>query len=224
MFGNYALSRDEVLANFDADFLRKGLLAAQVQLEWRPFANAMMPLYMHPVPGNAVWLSGYLPGNATLRAAMDVLVGKSWTNPLLAAIAVMTQFGVARRLWPQCPGRWLVPPLLLATSPQLLTMAMTPYAMTPHLAFNLIWLLCFLRNDRRGDFGALAAGFVATGLHQLIFHPIFVSPFIAELLLARRWRRAGCFIIGYALIGIFWSSYWQLALPAIDSTLRHGPF
>ena len=75
LFGNYALSRDEVLANFDADFLRNGLLVAQVPLEWRPFAGAMMPLYMHPVPGNAVWLSGYLPGNAALRAAMDVVVG-----------------------------------------------------------------------------------------------------------------------------------------------------
>jgi len=221
LFGNYALSRDEVLANFDANFLRTGILAAQVPLEWRPFASAMMPLYMHSVPGDAVWLSGYLPGNAALRAGMDLLVGKSWTNPVLAAIAVMTTFWVARRLWPQSPGRWLLPPLLLATSPQLLTMAMTPYAMTPHLAFNLVWLWCFLRNDRRGDLGALAAGFVATGLHQLIFHPIFVSPFIAELLLARRWRRAGCYIIGYAFIGIFWSSYWQFVLPAMSEGGLH---
>jgi hypothetical protein len=221
LFGEYALSRDELLANFDADFLRTGSLVAQVPLEWRPFANAMMPLYMHSVPGHAVWLSGYLPGNAAIRAAMDVLVGKSLTNPFLAAIAVTVLFGVARRLWPLTPGRWLIPPLLLATSPQLLTMAMTPYAMTPHLAFNLLWLWCFLRNDRRGDISSLVAGFVATGLHQLIYHPIFVTPFIAELLLARRWRRAGYFILGYALIGIFWSSYWQLAVPAMSESGLH---
>ena len=221
LFRNYALSRDEVLANFDADFLRRGFLAAQIPLEWRPFANAMMPLYMHAVPNDAVWLSGYLPGNAALRAAMDLVVGKSWTNPVLATIAVMSLFRVSRRLWPQAPSRWLVPPLLLATSPQLLTMAMTPYAMTPHLAFNLMWLWCFLRNDRRGDLGALTVGFVATGLHQLIFHPIFVSPFIIELLLARRWRRAGPFILCYALIGLFWSSYWQLALPAVSASGLH---
>ena len=133
----------------------------------------------------------------------DLLIGKSWTNPVFAAVAVFALFRISRRLWPQTPGRWLIPPLLLATSAQLLTMAMTPYAMTAHLAFNLLWLWCFLRTDRRGDLGALAAGFVATGLHQIVFHPVFVAPFIAELLLAGRWRRAGYFIIGYALIGLF---------------------
>jgi hypothetical protein len=89
-------------------------------------------------------------------------------------------------------------------------MSMTPFAMTAHLAFNLLWLLCFLQNNRRGDAGALACGFVATGLHQLIFHPLFVAPFVAELLLARRFRRAGFFVVGYGLIGLFWALFPSL--------------
>jgi hypothetical protein len=41
---------------------------------------------------------------------------------------------------------------------------------------------------------------------------LFVLPFIAELLIARRWRRAAFFILAYLLIGLFWASYWQIAL------------
>jgi hypothetical protein len=81
---------------------------------------------------------------------------------------------------------------------------MTPFAMTAHLAFNMLWLLCFLQNSRRGDAAALVCGFVATGLHQLIFHPLFVAPFIAQLLLARRFGRAGLYVVAYGLIGLFW--------------------
>ena len=214
VFGNYALSRDELLADFDADFLRQGLAVAPVPVEWRPFASAMMPIFMLPVPVEMGWLSSYLPGNAALRALFDITLDRSWTNPVLAAVACLALWRVARRLWPGHGRLALLPILLTAASPQLLTMAMTPYAMTGHLAFNMIWLACFLRGDRRGDIGALGAGFVATGLHQIVFHPLFAAPFILELLLARRWRRAALYILAYAAIGLFWASYWQLVLPA----------
>lgn len=214
VFGDYALSRDELLADFDADYLRQGLAIAPVPAEWRPFAAAMMPIFMLPVPPEIGWMSAYLPGNAALRAGFDLVIGREWTNPVLAALACLALWRVAQRLWPGSSGAAALPVLLMAASPQLLAMAMTPYAMTAHLACNLIWLACHLRGDRRGDAGALAAGFVATGLHQLVFHPIFAAPFILELLLARRWGRAGLYILGYAAIGLFWASYWQFVVPA----------
>src|SRR6185503_4596412 len=84
--------------------------------------------------------------------------------------------------------------------------------MSAHLAFNLLWLWCFLRGDRRGDCGALVFGFVATGLHQLLFHPLFVAPFIARLWFSgERWR-ALVYMAAYSMIGLFWVSYWQIVL------------
>lgn len=222
VMGDYAVTRDEILADFDAAHLRAGWLIAPVPVEWRPFADAMMPQFMLPVAEDAGWTSTYLPGNAALRAVVDLAVGKAWTNPLLAAVSAFALFRIARRLWPQTPATALVPLLLLVASPQFLAMAMTPYAMTAHLAFNLLWLWCFLRNDRCGDAGAMLAGFVATGLHQIVFHPIFVLPFIVELLLARRWLRAVLYVLVYAAIGLFWVSYWKLILLATGLSAASG--
>ena len=181
VFADFPLTRDEIVADFDAAFLAHGRLIAPVAAEWRPFASALMPQFMLPVPAETGWLSSYLPGNAALRALGLLTVGAEWTNPLLAAISILAVFRIGRRLWPETPGAAAAAALLMASSAQFLAMAMTAYAMSAHLAFNLLWLWCFLRGDRRGDFGALAFGFVATGLHQLLFHPLFVAPFIARL-------------------------------------------
>ena len=222
VFGNFDLSRDEFMANFDATVFASGRLAWPVPAEWRPFSDALMPLFMRDIPVEIGWISGYLPGNALLRALSDRTIGREFASPLLAAVAVFALFRITRKLWPETPRAALVPVLLLALSPQFLVTAMTPFAMTAHLAFNLLWLICFLQNNRRGDAGALACGFVATGLHQLIFHPLFAAPFIAELLIARRFRRAGLFIAGYGLIGLFWALYPQLHQSLAETAQRGG--
>jgi len=213
VFDNFDLSRDEFMANFDADVFASGRLAWPIPTEWRPFSRALMPLFMRGIPVEAGWISDYLPGNALLRALAERTIGREFASPILAAVAAFALFRIARKLWPETPRSALVPVLLLTASPQFLIMAMTPFAMTAHLAFNLLWLLCFLQNNRRGDAGALACGFVATGLHQLVFHPLFAAPFVAELLLARRFRRAALFIAGYGLICLFWVLYPQLFEP-----------
>jgi hypothetical protein len=40
-------------------------------------------------------------------------------------------------------------------------MSMTPYAMSAHLALNLVWLWLFLRNTAASHAGAIAVGFLA---------------------------------------------------------------
>lgn len=211
VFGNFDLSRDEFMANFDAKTFASGRLAWPIPPEWRPFSHALMPLFMRDIPVGVGWISAYLPGNALLRALGERTIGREFTNPVLAAVAAFALFHIARKLWPETPRAALVPVLLLTLSPQFLVMAMTPFAMTAHLTFNLLWLLCFLQDNRRGDAAALGIGFFATGLHQLIFHPLFVAPFIVELLLARRFRRATVFVVGYSLIGLVWLLYPQLS-------------
>jgi hypothetical protein len=212
VFGDFPLTRDEILADFDAGFIAQGRLIAPIAAEWQPFASALMPQFMLPVPPGTGWLSAYLPGNAALRALGELTVGAEWTSPILAAVSVVAVYRIGRRLWPEAPDAALVAALLLASSAQVLTQAMTAYATTAHLALNLVWLWCFLRRDWKGETGALAAGFLATGLHQLIFHPLFVAPFILQLWLDRNWRRALLYTAGYGAICLFWIAYWQILL------------
>ena len=222
VFGNFDLSRDEFLANFDATAFAHRHAFAPISAEWKPYADAMMPLFMRQLTDHVGWISGYLPGNAMLRSLADLTVGRSWTSPILAAVSVLTLAAIARRLWPEARDHAAVPVLLLVVSPQFLTMAMTPWAMTAHLTFNLLWLRCYLQDSRRGDAGALACGFVATGLHQIVFHPLFAAPFILELLLQRRFARAAIFIAGYAAIGLFWMFYPALFLPLAHAQTTGG--
>jgi hypothetical protein len=211
VFDNYALSMDEFMANFDAAILAHGQLMAPVAAPWRAFLAALQPTFVTVAPGDVAWSSQYLPVNAGLRAVGLMAGAPSLVSPLLAAVSVMAIFGVARRLWPARPDMALAAAALLATSSQFLVTAMTSYAMTAHLAFNLVWLWLFLRGGKLGNTGAILVGFLATGLHQFVFHPLFAAPFIAELLFARRWRLALTYIAAYGLICGFWIGYWRFA-------------
>jgi hypothetical protein len=206
---NFPLSMDEFMVVFDADIFRGGHLLAPVAPEWQSMTQALQPIFMFDAKG-PLWSSDYLPVNALLHAGMSFAGDRALTAPLLAAIAVIALYGVARLLWPRRPDAALVAVVLLITSSQFIVTAMTPYAMTAHLAFNLVWLWLFLRNTGASHGGALAVGFAATGLHQLVFHPLFAAPFVLSLWLGRRWRLAVLYTIGYAAICLFWVLYRSL--------------
>jgi hypothetical protein len=212
VFHLYHLSRDENLAEFAADTFRSGMAVARVSPEWQRFAAALEPRFMLPIAGGAAFAPTYLPVNAGFRAAVGLVVDPRWTSPGLAALAVLAVFGVARRLWPSRPDGALIAAVLLATSPQVLVMSMTSYAMTAHLTLNLIWLWCFLRDDGIGHPAAIGIGFLACGLHQWIFHPLFALPFVIKLWTAPRRRLALTYVVSYTSICFFWIYYPQLLL------------
>lgn len=214
VYHGFALSRDEAMARFDATIIGHGRLVAPVPPPWRPFVPALAPTFLQPIGGGAGWVSTYLPGHAALRALVGLVGAADWTSPVLASIAILAVVGIARRLWPERPDAALVAGLLVATAPQVLVTAMTPYAMTAHLALNLVWLWLFLHGTRLGHAGAIGLGVLATGLHQPIFHPLFVLPFVLKLWLERRFRLAGLYTLAYAVIGLAWLSYWRLMLHA----------
>ena len=58
----------------------------------------------------------------------------------------------------------------------------------------------------------MLVGVLATGLHQVAFHPLFVAPFIVGLWLKDRRPLAAIYAVVYALICLFWASYPQLVL------------
>jgi len=60
--------------------------------------------------------------------------------------------------------------------------------------------------------------FVATGLHQPLFHPLFAAPILFTFLRERNWPRFGLYAIGYGAICVFW-----LLWPIWMHTLVTGP-
>ncbi|HEX4710697.1 hypothetical protein, partial [Phenylobacterium sp.] len=217
VYDGYALSMDEFMAVFDTQIFKAGRLAAEVPQAWRHFVPALEPRFGLAVPGNAYWVSSYLPVNAAFRALAARVGADYLINPLWAGVSVLAVYGIARRLWPERPTAALVAAALLATSPQVLIAAMTPYAMPAHLALNLVWLWLVLRGGRLGHGAAAGVAFLATGLHQLVFHPLFAGPFVLELWLARRWKPALFHTCAYAVIGAFWAAYPALVLHTLGA-------
>lgn len=221
VYDGYALSLDEFMARFDGVILGHGAPLAPTPAAWRPFLSALQPQFVRATPDGAFWSSTYLPVNAALRAVAGLAGGAALVSPALAAVSILAVFAVGRSLWPDQPRVALIAAVLLATSSQFLITAMTAYAMTAHLAFNLVWLWLFLRGGRLGHGGALVVGFLAGGLHQLVFHPLFVAPFVLQLGLERRWRVATLYTVAYAGICLFWVNYDALAQGWVGAAL--GP-
>ena len=210
LFDNYPLTRDEHMAVFDMAVFRSGHLAAPLQPEWRAYAAALTPDFLLRLPGNAAWVSAYMPVNSMLRTLFGIVADPALMNPVLAGVGAIATFDCARRLFPKSPGAQAVALLIYATSAQVLVTAMTSYAMTGHLALNMIWLSLYLRGTRASHGGAIAIGFLAIGLHQVVFHPLFALPFIDHLRRQGQWRTAAVYCGCYALFGLFWISYPHL--------------
>jgi len=206
------VSHDEIMAVFDAEIIASGRIMAPIPPEWRSLSWALEPAFRLVVPGDTDWVSTYLPVNAAIRGVLGKVFDPAIANALLVATALVTLLAIARRLWPDRLDLTAVAIMLAASSPQVLGMGMTPFAMTSHLALNLIWLWLYLRNTPLSHAAAISVGFLATGLHQLIFHPLFVAPFILQMLIDRRWRLGAVYTVSYAAIGLFWILYWQLLL------------
>ncbi|WP_460452476.1 hypothetical protein [Alsobacter sp. SYSU BS001988] len=207
VFDSTPVSYDEVQADFDGRVFAAGKLAYPVAEAWRPFVAALGPHFFLRIPEGAAWISAYWPGNAALRAFFDSTIGMAWCGPALLGVALASTYGVARRLWPDRRDAAFVAVLLLGTSSQTLITAMTPYAMTAHLAVNMLWLRLFLQDRPLAHAGAMAVGVLGVGLHQVVFHPLFVAPFILMLLCQKRVRIAAFYMAGYGVALAAWSLY-----------------
>ena len=210
IYQQYPLSMDEYWANFDARIFGHGQVMAEIAPKWRQFAPAMAPMWRLETPGAQFWASTYLPMNAAFRALFGLLGSEALAGPFWAALSVVLVFDLARGFWPERRDAAFVAAILLATSSQLIVAAMSPYAMPAHLALNLAWLWLFMRKSWWAQLGAALLALAATGLHQLVFHPLFAAPFVLQLWAQRRWSRAIFHTAAYAIIAVFWFSYWDL--------------
>lgn len=204
---DYALTRDEDMVLFDAGVFATGELAARLPAIWEGYAEALVPAFLLDVPNNALLISAYMPGNAMMRAAFNIVADPALMNPLLAAVGLIALHDIARKLFRDTPSAiWVVLASYILSS-QMLVAAMTTYAMTAHLALNLLWLALFLRGKWWQHMLAMAIGAWAVGLHQIIFHPLFAGPFILTLLPQRRWVLFLTYSATYAAALLFWISY-----------------
>jgi len=206
----YDLSRDEQMASFDAWIYAHGVLAWPLPAPWRADAPMLNTLFMLPVGNPVAWVSSYLPGHAMIRAAVGMVApgwlgGPGFTGPLMLGASVWLLHGVARRML--LPEGAAVAVAMLLLSGQALFGGMSAFAMPAHLALNLLWLRLFLARHKLADAAAIAVGFVATGLHQPLFHPMFVGPWLLWLIARRDWRRLAQYTLAYGAMGVFWLAW-----------------
>lgn len=214
---DYDFSRDEQMARFDAAIFASGHLYGVLAPAWRPFHDALNTLFTLTVGNHEGWVSSYLPGNAALQCVLGLALPDGLAVPILAAIGGAALWSIARRLWPASPTSVTVAMVLYLGSAQVLLTATTRFAMTAHLACNLVWLALFLKDRPWSHTLALATGLLATGLHQPLFHPLFVAPFLLVLLMQRRLGLLAFYFAGYAAIGLVWMAWpgWITSLGSV---------
>jgi len=221
------LTRDEQMASFDAQIFASGQLYFPIPPAWHPVSEALNQLFILPIAERASWVSAYLPVNAAARALLLVIGDPGLTSPLFTACGMLALWRITVRLWPDDSGARAAVLLLYAGSSQVFLLGMTAYAMAGHLALNLIWLALFLRGGWCHVI-AIAIGFLATGLHQPIFHPLFVLPFFMSLLWQKRLMLTALYCGAYLVIGLFWLDWPNLiaasaggAMQAVSATGDH---
>ncbi len=214
----YDLCRDEQMASFDAAVFGQGHLVSHIPALWRDHSDALNTRFMYPAVHREAWISSYLPLNAGLRALIAMFGSPYLAGPLMTALGAIALSGCVRQIWPEDREAGFIALVLYAGSAQILFTGMTSYAMPAHLALNLCWLWLFLKRGWATDCAALAVGFVAMGLHQLLMHPMFAAPFVLLLLAERRWHRATIYVIGYTAITAFWVwwPHWMSVLVQVN--------
>lgn len=218
LLAGHDLSRDEQMVLFDQAIFARGQLFAILPVDWPSLGNALNRTFLLPLPSPYAWVSAYLPGNAVIHAFFARIGDAHLASPIMAALAVAALYDIAVRIWPDEQAPQIVALTCLILSPQFLISAMTTYAMTAHLALNLLWLALFLRDRTWAYAMLLPIGFLATGLHQPIFHPLFVAPFLWLLVERRRWGPLAILAAGYALIGLFWLAWPGLVAAAVPAS------
>ncbi len=223
LMNDFPLSIDERMVLFDMAVFERLQFATPFPESWRPYTEALHPAFLLNQNMPTGLVSSYLPMNAFLRMAFSEIADPVFFNPLLALAGGAALFDIALRSFRNDVAACWVVLLTYVLSAQMLVNAMTVYAMTGHMALNLIWLAAFLRGGRWGHAAAILTGFVATGLHQLAFHPFFVAPFLLWRLRQGEWKLVLLYGAAYLGIVLWWMAYPLLAAPHVASVGQAAP-
>ncbi|MBN8832585.1 MAG: MFS transporter [Sphingomonadales bacterium] len=212
VFHGYSPSRDEVMVELAGAYLAQGRVGWPIPAEWLPFSRALMPEFYSPYGADTHWTSIYLPVHAAIRALFIRLGSADLAAPVTLGVGLVALWHVARKLMPDRRDAVLVTMVMALTSAQLVATAMTPYAMTSHFAFNMLWLAFVLRGDRLGHALAAIVALLAAGLHQWHFPLLFIGPFILWMAAKRRWGAAAFHAAVALAMMIVWARLWPMVL------------
>lgn len=203
---SFPLSMDEFWAIADGDAFVRGQPMGRIPPAWREYADALYPIFATMRPEAGLVISDYLPLNALIQLALG-----PFASPLMAAGACVLTASIASKVAPEIPRAPIIAVVLLATSAQLVFTAMTPYAMSAHLFFNLLWLRLFLVRSLPAQGAAMTVALVAMGLHQNAMFPLFAVPFLLEAFIARRRVAALAHFLVIAAGFLAWANYDHFA-------------
>jgi len=222
VYHNFALSMDEFLTVFQAKIFNQGALLLPIDEQWRIFARALQPLWVLFSPDTTSWVSSYYPVNALLHSIFLPFTQAHLASVLMAAASIYLLSSITVKCLGKQHNAVFIAVILLALSPQFLITAMTPYAMTAHLFFNLLWLFFFMRAGKIAVSFSLITGFLAIGLHQVHNFPAFVLPFIILLFIQRKRLLFVIHSLTYAAGLIFWIWWKGAYLPILETVPTVG--
>lgn len=212
VFHDYSPSRDELMVEMAGAYLADGRIGWPIPADWLGFRHAIQPEFYSPYGADTHWTAIYLPVHAAIRALFIRVGAVDLAAPATLGIGLLALWHNARKLMPQRPDAVLVTMVMALTSAQLVTTAMTPYAMTSHFAFNMVWLALVLRGDRIGHAGASLVALMAAGLHQWHFPLLFIGPFILWMAANRRWGAAAFHMLVAVAMMLLWARLWPMVL------------
>ena len=227
LFNDYALSRDEEVAEFAARSFSLGWLGRPIPPEWIAYRRAIMPEFFSPYGADSFWTAAYLPLNAAFRALCEWIGDANLAGPIFLLVGMTALWRIALRLFPDRQDVVVVVMLMALTSSQLLVTAMTPYAMTGHFALNMVWLALVLRDDRVGHLLAGVTMILIAGLHQYHYPLPLLAPFLLWFALGRRWGVLAFHGMVLCLTLLLWAKLWPSMLldlygPAADVPASAG--
>ena len=212
VFHGYSPSRDELMVEMAGAYLADGRIGWPITPDWMPYRRALQPEFYSPYGADTHWTAVYLPVHAAIRAVFVRFGDAALAAPITLGIGLLALWQIAQRLLPNRPDAQAVTMVMALSSVQLLATAMTPYAMTSHFAFDMLWLMLVLRGGKLGHGLAAVVALLAAGLHQWHFPLLFMAPFILWLFARRNWG-AGIF---HALVCIammlVWARLWPMLL------------
>ena len=205
----YPFTMDEYAPVFQSQVFARGRLAGQ----WPPEVATLLV-----APVNVNWFiamskvtgqtcSEYWPGHAILMTPFTFL-GIPWAyNPVLSACAILLMAAAVRRAFGEQAVGWAV--LFMLGSPVFAAYGISFYAMTSHLALNLLYALLLMSPTLPRVAGAGLVGGFALVLHNPFPHFIFSLPWLGWLgLRADRWTRLPliglCYAAAFLPIEVGW--------------------
>src|SRR6266446_827590 len=210
----FDMSLDEFVTAFQARIFLKGKLLAELSPTQFENSDSLQPFFLYRDAAHHLWASGYRPVFSAFRALFGLFGADRLLNPAFAALSVWAIADISKRSFPDVPEAPVLSALLLLLSPQFLLTAASGFSFSAHLALNLLWLALFLRGSLPAHWLAAGVGFLATGLHQVTFHPLFAAPFLLALLLGRFGRRTALipYIVAYSVALPLWILWPEISV------------